>query len=528
VRALYEDKSGALWIGTDDVLCRYSNDVISCFGSADKLSQWRVRCIVGDADHVIWVGTAGKGVLRIAGSNFHWIEARDGLYTNDANAILEDANGYFWISSPLGIYRVRKQDLNAFVGHRLDRVNSTVFGKMDGLENLNCGGNDQPHGLIARDGTLWFPTQDGLARIDPRSLVLNASPAHTRIESCTLEQHPIACVDQVSVPPGGRDLEIKYTALNLIKSDQIKFKYRLEGLDTAWVNAGSRRTAYYSHLPPGAYQFHVTAANSDGIWNPVGKELRITVQPRYYESAWFRMLLAGILSGIVLFAWRLRAARFEAERALQRAFAQQIIASQEMERKRIARELHDDLGQRLSLIKNLALLADRSGGPKHQEQIAAIAVEASHAISEVRQISHNLRPYRLDMLGLTKAIEVLVSETCDAANIAVDARVEDLSGVLPKEAEIHLYRVVQESLNNIVKHSQATSVALLIQRTTEGVSLVVTDNGLGFDVSNGSGPVQGFGLTGILERAQLLGGSARFESTPGRGTTVTIDIHPGK
>ena len=226
----------------------------------------------------------------------------------------------------------------------------------------------------------------------------------------------------------------------------------------------------------------------------------------------------------LLIAWRLRADRFRKEQAQQRVFAQQIIASQEMERKRIAGELHDGLGQRLSLIKNMALIANRSGDQARQEQIEAIATEASQAISEARQISYNLRPYQLDMLGLTNAIEALVKRTCAAAGIRADVVADDLSGVFPKEAEIHFYRVVQESLHNITKHSQATLATVLIQRTAAGTSLVITDNGVGFDASNGDGRVHGFGLTGISERAQLLGGKAHIESTPGRGTTVVLEI----
>jgi signal transduction histidine kinase len=481
-----------------------------------------VRAITADADNVVWVATAGKGLLRIAGDSFRWIEAKDGLYTNDAAVILEDAHGYFWISTQLGIYRVRRQELNAFAQGRIDRVSSTFFGKSDGLSDANCTGHGQPHGFVAKDGKLWFPTQDGLARIDPKTLPFNSSPPRMQIESCSFEQRATPCGEQVSLPPDVKDFEIKYTALNLIKSDQIKFRYRLEGLDKTWVNAGNRRTAYYSHLAPGTYKFSVTGANSDGVWNPSGKELAITVQPHYYQSIWFRSLTAGLTIGVFLLAWRLRAIQYRKGQALQRAFAQQIIASQETERKRIAGELHDSLGQRLAVIKNMALLLNRSADRNHHEQIDAIAAEASQAIGEVRQISYNLRPYQLDLLGLTKAVEVLAARTCEAAGIRADIVADDLAGVFQKEAEIHFYRIVQECLSNIVKHSNATLTTVLIQRTAGAVSLVVSDNGAGFVPEEQPGG--GFGLTGISERAQLLGGKAAIQSSPGQGTTVTIEI----
>ena len=125
---------------------------------------------------MIWVGTVTRGLLRISGDDFCWIQAKDGLYTNDADSILDDGNGYFWIGSPIGIYRVSKQELNDFAEHRIDRVTSTIFGKNDGLENLSCTGNNQPRAIVAQDGTLWFPTQDGIAQIDPKAVPINDRP----------------------------------------------------------------------------------------------------------------------------------------------------------------------------------------------------------------------------------------------------------------------------------------------------------------------------------------------------------------
>jgi signal transduction histidine kinase len=224
--------------------------------------------------------------------------------------------------------------------------------------------------------------------------------------------------------------------------------------------------------------------------------------------------------------WRLREVRYARRQALQRAFAQQIIASQETERKRIAGELHDSLGQRLTVIRNMALLLNRQGARNPEGQIEAIAAETAHAITEVRSISHNLRPYQLDLLGLSKAIDVLVTHSCQAAGIRADVVVDDLSGAFPKESEIHFYRIIQECLGNTIKHSKASTIRVMVQRLETEISLVVSDDGIGFIPMRpvAAGAPGGFGLTGIAERAMLLGGSASIQSAPGQGTTVTITI----
>ena len=527
VRALAEDRRGTLWVATDAVLCRFRNGALTCFGNSDdELLYWRIRSLTVDRDDVVWASTASRGLLRVEDDRLQWIQAKDGLFANDTVGILEDAKGYLWIGSRLGIFRVQKKELNDFAHGRADRVTSSYFGKPDGLNSTDCAGGGMPHGLVAADGTLWFPTGAGLAHIDPETVAFDNSRPRVQIESCSLDRKRLPCDSAISLPPEPGDFEITYTALNLVRSNQIQFRYRLEGLDKTWVEAGNRRTAYYPHLAPGNYRFLVTGANSFGTWSGGIKELSITVQPRFYQAIWFRCLAAASFVGAFLLLWRRRGLQFNQRQAMQRAFAQQIMASQEAERKRISGELHDGLGQRLTVIKNMALLLNRPNGRDHQHHIEAIASETTQAIAEVRSISRNLRPYQLDLLGLKKAIEVLAERTCETSGIRADVMVDDLSGAFGKESEIHFYRIVQECLNNIAKHSRATKVTILIQNNGAGVSLVVSDDGVGFlsASSNGGAKMGGFGLTGISERARLLGGKASFRSAPGQGTTVTIEI----
>lgn len=526
IRALAEDKTGAIWAGSDAMLCRFRNGELSCFGSDDVLQPWRIRSILVDSDNVLWAGTSDHGILRVEGEQFTWIQEKDGLFGNSAAGILEDASGYFWIGCRLGIYRVKKDALNEFSRGRIHRVTSSFFSRRDGLGAADCTGFGQPKGFLAQDGSLWFPSTNGLAVIQRSKLPVSGTTARAQIVSCSLNQRPQRCDHQVSLPPGAANFEINYTSVNLVRSDQIQFRYRMESLDEEWVNAGTRRTAYYPYLPPGKYRFQVMAANSFGEWSTEAQNIEVTVRPYVYQMLWFRLLGAGLLIAAFLVIWRIRGLRYARLQAMQRAFAQQIMASQETERKRIAGELHDSLSQRLTVIKNLALLMSRPSARSPQQQIDAIAGEASQAIGELRQISHNLRPYQLDLLGLTKAIESTVTRSCEAAGIRADLIVDDLSEVFGKELEIHFYRIVQECINNIVKHSRASEVTVLVQRSASTVSLAVTDDGIGFSPASADldGTSGGFGLTGISERARLLGGKASIRSAPGKGATVTVEI----
>jgi signal transduction histidine kinase len=394
--------------------------------------------------------------------------------------------------------------------------------------NVECNGGLWPAGIKARDGTLWFPTQDGVAMIDPASVTSNPRPPPIVIESFLLDREPIAPLtfeQPVRIAPGKAAFEIGYTSLSFTNPEYVRFRYRLAGLDEDWIDARARRTAYYSHVPPGHYIFTVIAASGDGVWNTSGASLQIVVLPPFYRSWWFLSLVAAATAAIVVITWKRREWRLKRAHAAQQAFTRQLIASQEAERKRIAAELHDSLGQRLVVIKNLAVLASGATTDGARERIDEIAGEAHQAIGEVREIAQNLRPHELDRVGLTKALTGLVRKARSASTIELTADVDTMDGVFAKDAEVNLYRVVQESLNNVLKHSGATRASLTVRRSDSRVQITIEDNGRGFlPAGNGAAPERsdGFGLIGIAERVTLLGGQTEVRSAPGHGTKIGI------
>ena len=206
-----------------------------------------------------------------------------------------------------------------------------------------------------------------------------------------------------------------------------------------------------------------------------------------------------------------------------------MIASQESERKRIAAELHDSLGQRLVIIKNLAaiFLNSRDGQRSPADgNVEEIVNEASEALGEVKEISYNLRPYQLDRIGLTKAIQAITRTAAAASPIIFKSAIDDIDDIFPKVTQINFYRMVQEGVNNIIKHSEASEASVMVHREQHRIVLTISDDGKGFQTTHSGADLRhtGFGLVGIVERAQLLGGAAVVQSEPGLGTSIRIEI----
>ena len=534
IRVMIEDRAGDLWIGGYGGLTRLHNGRFTSWREQDGLPGKNIWSLYQDREGVIWIGTYGNGLGRFQGGKFTRYGERDGLFSNGVFQILEDGNNNFWISCNRGIYRVNKRELNDVATGVLNRVHSVVYGKTDGILDPECNGGIWPAGTKTRDGKLWFPTQDGVAVIDPETIIDDPQPPPVAIEAASIDRLSLPVSAPLRIAPQHDNLEINYTAPSFIKADQIRFRYRLEGLESDWVDAGSRRTAYYSHLPPGDYVFKVIAENSNGIWNAQGKTLAISVLAPFYKTWWFATLLLLFSGTLLLLFSNRRITQLQRAKAVQQAFSQQLIASQESERKRIAAELHDSLGQRLVVINNLALFVlrafrQRANGDPEIQTIEEISSEAILAIEETRSISYNLRPFQLDRLGLTKSIEVLVRTASKSSGIAFTNELTSVDDAFSEEVRINFYRIVQEGLSNILKHSQATEAAVRIVRQADQVILSMQDNGRGFVPSSRlpEKPQGGFGLTGMAERASLLGGTFRVWSVPGNGTVMTVEIPLG-
>lgn len=529
VKVILEDRQGALWFGTYGGLSRLKDGKFSSFRKSDGLGSDHIRSLYEFPDGALWVGTYDGGLSRIKDGRIATCTTNDGLFNNGVFQILDDQRGNFWMSSNLGIYRVSIRELNDFADGKVRKITCVSYGKRDGMLSAECNGGMSPAGVRTRDGRLWFPTQNGVAVINPGDLPVNALPPPVLIESLVVDGAAAAISRQVRILPGQEDMEIHYAGLSFIDPEHVHFRYRMEGLDKEWVEAGTRRTAFYSHLPPGHYRFIVVAANASGVWDVEGASLEITVEPPFWRTWWFSTLVITGLVAIAIVLYSRRVATLRQAAATQEAFSRRLIESQENERKRIAAELHDGLQQSLSIIANRANLAlDKRADPERAfDQVSEIAATASDALKEVREIAYNLRPVELDRLGLTKALRAMVKKVSASSGISISGSIDDIDHSFSTESEINLYRIVQESVNNIVKHSVATEAGVEIKRSASGLMITIHDNGKGFNADPFSADGlrhAGFGLMGITERARMMGGKYSIQSVPGAGTTINIQI----
>jgi len=300
VNALTQDRAGTLWIGTDGGgLNRFRDGRFSALTTRDGLAHDTVYRIYEDAEGVLWIGTYG-GLSRWKNGKFTSYTTKDGLFNNKIFQILEDEDGNLWMSCNKGIFRVRKKELNDFADGKIRAISAEAFGTADGMKSSECNGTAQPAGWKSRDGTLWFPTTLGAVRIDPRHLPINNLQPPVSIEGATVDKRNFSATGSVRAAPGPGQLEIHYAGLSLLDPEKVHFRYRLEGFESAWVEPGTRRTAFYTNTPPGHYRFRVIACNNDGVWNETGAALEIFLEPHFYQTYWFYGLSAlGVILGAV-------------------------------------------------------------------------------------------------------------------------------------------------------------------------------------------------------------------------------------
>ncbi len=522
---LFEDRAGTLWIGTrSGGISRFDHGHFTNWSTRDGLGHNMVLAFYEDREGHLWIGTHGGGLTRFANGRLRTVTSRDGLAANLVYHILDDGHGNLWMSSGQGIYRASLQELNDFVEGRIAAVSSFSYGVGDGMLNRDCSGGF-PGGATLPDGTLWFPTARGLVSVDPSRQ--NTRPPLVAIETVTIDRQVAPSGAPVRLQPGQRDLEIGYTALSWSRARHVKFKYRLAGLDANWIDAGGGRTAHYSRLPAGTYTFTVIADNGDGVWNLEGRSVTVTVVPAFYERTGFVVALVLSVVALVAIAWRVRVRTFERAQAAQQAFARELIASQERERQRIAAELHDSLGQHLLVIRTHAMLHAMDPPPATAVDQAFVEIGdlVSETLDEVRTISWNLRPSHLDQLGLRTALIVMTEKMSIGGRLTITHAIDPCDGLLSHEQEILVYRIVQESLTNVVKHSHATEASVTVRQDDNALAIEVRDNGRGFLMHSPHAKREsGFGLTGIAERVRMLGGTHVVHSGPGEGSVVAVTL----
>lgn len=544
--ALAEDVHGGIWIGTiNGRLWRYSGGRFEKFELPADEPRFRFWSLLTDADDNVWVGTMGGGLLRWRDGRLSRISEAHGLPNTTILQLLDDDRGRLWAGTRSGLFSVAKSELHEVLDGRRTPVNCRSFTAADGLPSSEFTGEHQPACWKARDGRLWFTTLKGAVAFHPQDLRPNPMPPRVRIEEVRLDGRewaggrrplPLGTMD---VQPGGHYLEFRFTAPTSVSPERIRFRWRLEGLESDWREAVNERVVQYSFLPVGHYVFQVSACNSDGVWNETPAAFAFEILPHFWQTRTFQFggpvagtaLTSLLLAAVLRRRHRAQMERLEQQRLLEQErarLAHERLAHQrelEGERARIAQDLHDDLGASLS---QMAWLSETTS------QSAAVSTESRGPLSQITEKSREM-VRAIDEIVWTlnprnDSLDQLATYVCQFAeqffrNTPTRCRfdvADSLPGeMLKSDIRHHLFLLLKEVMQNVAKHAAAGEVWVRIQAHDGRAVFEVADDGCGF---NPEMPYAGDGLNNMKRRAAAMRATVDVRAAPGQGTRVRVEL----
>ncbi len=517
------DPRGGIWIGPrkgNRTLVLFRDGVRKEFPTGSGANLGTNHLIV-QADGSV-MASFDDGLVGLRQGKAQRLTKKNGLPCNAVYSFIKDKQKSWWLLTECGIVELTDSEVQRWWVNPEAVLQTRLY---DALDGARPGAYGIRPADVSPDGRVWFATGFVVQMVDPARVSQAALPASTYIESVIVDRKEFAAREGLNLAPHPRDLQIDYTSPTFTIPQKVKFRYRLDGYDHDWHDAGTRRQAFYTDLPPGKYSFRVIASNSDGVWNDTAAKLDFSVAPAYYQTNWFRALCACIFAALLWagYQWRVRQLHHQFDMTLDARVG---------ERTRIARDLHDTLlqsahGVLLRFQTVSQLLPDRPIEAK--EKLDSAIDQTADFITEARDEVQGLRDSTIQGNDLALAISTLGQELgTDSAHhrpafsVAVEGEARNLHPILRDE----IYKIAAEALRNAFRHSQARQIEVEIRYDNEQFRLRVRDDGKGVDpvILSGQGSEGHFGLPGMRERATLIGGKLAVWSEVDAGTEVELRV----
>jgi ligand-binding sensor domain-containing protein/signal transduction histidine kinase len=525
VRSIMEDRSGDIWVGTlGQGLFLLPKGKAENARRIEEFPSASVRAMTCDPDGTLWIGSWGDGIFRFRNGKFTEFSSDDGLPRDKILCIVPDSSGVLWMSSDNGIFGIKRQALESYERGKSPPLLCQRLSLAQGLANRACSGAGQPVAARTRDGHLWFPNMEGVAVLDPELAAGLRGNPNVIIESILADGTDMTRLsgEEIRAPSSIRRFEFSFASPDLSQTKDVQFRHRLEGMDEDWREASGDRIAHYSQLPAGPYKFRVMVGGSDGQWHESSQTISFRVVPRVWELRWVQVLASALFISAIgaSIAWnqrrklRLKLERMELQQSL------------EHERRRIARDLHDELGARLTSIALQGELAMR--GEKipavAKAEIGSLAVRVRQLINATDEVIWTTDPGNDSLPNLVEFLCDYIERFLTPAGIHYRLDIPaDLPPVpIQSQTRHHFLLAVKETINNAVRHASAK--LLMVRLTIEGglLTLVISDDGIGFDVQHAR--PGGNGLDNIQNRMASVNGRAEIDSIIGKGTTTTLTM----
>ena len=519
---LAQDPRGGIWIeARKGDIALFRNGILGTTVPLNKGGSPLNRQIIAEADGSILVGTE-EGLVGWRMDKVQRMTTKNGLPCDFVISFVQDREKRWWLYTRCGVVEFSDSELQRWWANPDAIVQNRLYDTFDGAQP-NIGS------FIAAactpDGRVWFSSGVVVQMVDPSRLSPKALPAPTYIESVVADRKEFKATSNLTVPRNPRDLQIDYTSPTFSIPQKVKFRYRLDNYDRDWHDAGTRRQAFYTDLPPGKYSFRVIASNSDGVWNDDAAKLDFSVAPAYYQTNWFRALCAAAFLASLWAAYQLRVRRLQREH-------NSAIEARVNERTRIARELHDTLLQSLQALLfqyQAARNLFAAGSERGMQVLDATLDRTEQAIAESRDairdirsdnVAQNALPDLLTMAG-TELAESQGDHALPAFGVTVEGERRTLTPVIREET----YRIALELLRNAFRHAKAHRVEAEVRYDDEMLRLRIRDDGKGMDLKVLQGDSKGhWGLRGVRERAERIGAKLDLWSEAGAGTEFQLTV----